>query len=135
MTTDRRPTVLVIDDDTGVRQTLAAMIERSGYSARLAASGDEGVRVYCRHQDEITAVVLDVRMPEKDGPHTLTELRRLNPTLPCVFVTGYSPEYSYEELTERGAVVLSKPVVAADLARAIRAAGGTGTPPGGGSGE
>jgi two-component system cell cycle sensor histidine kinase/response regulator CckA len=122
MTTDHRPIVLVIDDDTAVRKILAAMIERSGYVARLAASGDEGVMVYRRHQDEIAAVVLDVRMPEKDGPHTLVELRRVNPALPCVFVTGYSPEYSHEELVERGAVVLPKPVVASELARALRAA-------------
>jgi CheY-like chemotaxis protein len=124
MTDHQRPAVLVIDDDTAVRHTLAAMVERNGYAARVAASGDEGVRVYDRHRDEIAAVVLDVRMPGKDGPDTLAELRARNPALPCVFVTGYSGEYTHGELEGRGAVVLSKPVTAADLGRALRAARG-----------
>jgi FixJ family two-component response regulator len=124
MTYDQhRPAALVIDDDTAVRQTLAAMIEKNGYATRLAASGDEGVRVYDRHRDEIVVVVLDVRMPGKDGPRTLTELRALNPDLPCVFVTGYGGEYTDRDLMDRGAVVLSKPVRLEDLGRAIQAAG------------
>ncbi|HEX4608752.1 MAG TPA: response regulator [Urbifossiella sp.] len=115
-----RPVVLVIDDDTAVRQTLGAMVEWNGYATRLAGSGEEGVRVYDRHRDEIAAVVLDVRMPGKDGPETLEELWARAPDLPCVFITGFGGRYASEELTGRGAVVLSKPVGMDELGQAIR---------------
>ena len=127
MHTEPRPTVLVVDDDTAVRLTLGAMIEHQGFATRLAASGDEGVAEYDRHRDEIAAVVLDVRMPGKDGPHTLAELRERDPDLPCVFVTGYAGAYGTDDLAGRGAVVLAKPVAADDLGRAIRAARGPAT--------
>lgn len=120
MSTQLHRTILVIDDDAGVRHVIGAMVERQGYTARLAAGGDEGVEVYERHRDEIDAVVLDVQMPGRDGPDTLTELRGLNPDLPCVFVTGHSPKYTPEELASRGAVVLAKPVSREQLGRAIR---------------
>ncbi len=91
MTDDQRPTILVIDDDTAIRGVLGAMLEHQGFAARLACSGDEGVTAYDRYRGEIDAVVLDVQMPHKDGPQTLAELRALDASLPCVFVTGYSP--------------------------------------------
>ena len=124
MTDDHRRIVLVIDDEPAVCRALGAMVEWHGYATRLAGSGDEGVAVYARHRDEIAAVVLDVRMPGKDGPQTLAELRALDPRLPCVFVTGNSGRYSYADLERRGAVVLPKPPALADLGRAIRAATG-----------
>jgi len=119
-----RPAVLVIDDDTAVRHTLAAMVEQIGYAARIAASGDEGLREYDRHRDRIAAVLLDVQMPGMDGPQTLAELRVRNPSVPCVFVTGHSPNYSQDELAGWGATVLSKPITLDQLGRAIRAATG-----------
>jgi two-component system OmpR family response regulator len=126
MTNDTRPAVLVVDDDTAVRGVLGAMLEHQGFAVREAASGTEGVETYARHAAEIDAVVLDVQMPEKDGPQTLAELRALDPDVPCVFVTGYSPNYTHGELADQGATVLSKPVTMAELGRAVRAATGRG---------
>ncbi len=122
MDTTLRPSVLVVDDDEGVRTVLGAFVERNGYTAHLAWGGDEGVRLYDRHRAEIAAVVLDVLMPEKDGPQTLTELRQRDPGLPCVFVTGYAGHYAEGELEGRGTLVLNKPVTSTDLGRALRTA-------------
>jgi two-component system cell cycle sensor histidine kinase/response regulator CckA len=116
--------VLVIDDDPAVRKVLGAMAESQGFSPLLAGGGDEGVRLYARHRGAVAAVVLDVQMSGKDGPQTLGELRALDPALPCVFVTGFSPNYSYADLAGRGAVVLSKPLASGELGRALRAATG-----------
>lgn len=124
MTDANRPAVLVIDDDTAVRHTLAAMVEYNGYAARAAASGDEGLQEYDRHREAIAAVVLDVQMPGMDGPQTLAELRARNPGVPCVFVTGHSPNYTHCDLAGCGATVLSKPVTVDQLGRAIRTATG-----------
>jgi CheY-like chemotaxis protein len=124
MGTEARATVLVVDDDAAVRQVLGALAAGSGYVARLAADGDEGVAVFSRHREEIAAVVLDVLMPGKDGPQTLSELRAVDPGVRCVFVTGHSPRYSAEELAGLGAAVVAKPVGLAEFGRALDAATG-----------
>lgn len=114
--------VLVIDDDPAVRAVLGAMVEQSGFPVILAGGGDEGVGLYGRHRGEVAVVVLDVQMPGKYGPQTLAELRALDPTLPCVFVTGHSPDHTFAELANLGAVVLSKPLGAGELGRVLLAA-------------
>lgn len=124
MTDDHRTTVLVIDDEPAVRRVIGAMLEHQGFAVRQAGSGMEGVAVYGRHRGGISAVVLDVQMTGMDGPQTLAELRKLDLGVPCVFVTGYSPNYSDRELADQGAVVLPKPFGPRDLGRAIRDATG-----------
>lgn len=68
------PTVLVVDDDTEVSQCLGVRLEAAGFRVLAASDGEEGLQVAkSRHPD---AVVLDVRMPKKDGMEVLRELRR-----------------------------------------------------------
>jgi CheY-like chemotaxis protein len=116
--------VLVIDNNADVRHVLGVMVERLGYTARLAASGAEGVADYDRHDGGTAAVVLDVRMPGQDGPQTLAALRARDPGLPCVFVTGGFTHYTRSDLEGRGAAVVYKPVCPRELGRAIAVATG-----------
>jgi CheY-like chemotaxis protein len=119
MTDDRR-SVLIIDNNAGVRHVLGVMVESFGYAARLAASGAEAVEEYDRHPGATAAVLLDVRMEGQDGPQTLELLRARDPRLPCVFVTGGFTHYTRADLESRGAAVVFKPVRPGDLGRALR---------------
>ena len=120
---DSRPAVLVVDDDSVVRQTLVAMLAHRGYEPLPAADGDEAVVVCRARPGGVAAAVLDVRMPGMDGPATLDALRALVPGLPCVFVSGHSGEYSESDLLARGGnAVLDKPVASAQLGDAVAAA-------------
>jgi CheY-like chemotaxis protein len=120
---ETRPTVLIVDDTPAVLRTLRAMVGMQGFAALLAGSGDEGVRMYGQHRDEVVAVLLDVEMPGKDGPATLAELRLVTPDLPCVFITGDSPRYPADVLESLGAAVLRKPVDMDELGRVLRSVG------------
>ncbi len=112
---DAKPLVLVVDDDPGVRALLIGMLARLGYAVLAAADGAEGVELYRRHAAEVDLVLLDVRMPEMDGPAALAELRRLNPGVTCCFMTG-DPARAAGDLAALGArAVLTKPFTAADL--------------------
>ena len=58
------PEILVVDDDSGVRQILAALLSRQGFQVHLASNGKAALDVYRRHQSTIRGVLLDVNMPD-----------------------------------------------------------------------
>jgi CheY-like chemotaxis protein len=67
------PTVLVVDDDCELSQCLSVRLQSAGFHVMLAADGEEGVSAAVSHHPD--AIVLDVRMPRKDGLTALRELR------------------------------------------------------------
>ena len=123
MADSQPPTVLVVDDDSVVLQTLAAMLAHRGYEPLPAGGGDEAIGVCRARPGGVAAAVLDVRMPGMDGPATLDALRALVPGLPCVFVSGHTGDYSETDLLARGGTaVLGKPVGLVQLGAAVAAA-------------
>lgn len=78
--------VLLIDDDPLVRQTLNAMLTGSGYEVAEAENGEEGLAVFADSAFE--AAVVDILMPEKEGLETVQELRRLQPDLAILTISG-----------------------------------------------
>lgn len=117
------PAVLVVDDVPAVRRVLAAVVASHGFTPFPAGSGTEAVAVLRESGTSAVAVVLDVQMPEMDGPATLMALREIAPGLPCVFVSGHTGKYSEAELLALGAAaVLDKPNVFAALGPVLRAA-------------
>ncbi len=85
-------TVLVVDDEEGVRKLAKAMLERLGFTVMLAADGMEAVDVFRAHADEIACVLLDLTMPRLDGAETFAELRKLKPGIRVVLSSGYLAE-------------------------------------------
>jgi DNA-binding response OmpR family regulator len=103
------------EDQPELRGLLSLALSAAGFRVYTAADGDEAVRLFRDHRDEITAALLDRGMPGKDGPETLAELRTLRPDLPCCLMTGAGPD-AEEEMLARGANrVLSKPFELAEL--------------------
>ena len=114
--------VCVVDDEPAVRQALTLALRHFGLTVWEAGGGEEAVRLYRRHRDAIAAVLLDVRMPGLDGPQTLALLRREDPAVRVVFMTGNTGDYAAEELLGLGAAaVLEKPFGSLpELARLLR---------------
>src|SRR5207253_376901 len=71
--------VLLIEDETAVRQVTRAMLEAAGYHVLLARDGAEGVRMYTQHQEQVRVVITDMMMPVLDGAATISVLRQINP--------------------------------------------------------
>ncbi len=113
--------VLVVDDDDLVRALLRAALRQQQFVVHEAADGEEALRVYQRHGQDIDVVLLDVRMPRLDGPHTLAALERINPKVCCCFMSGDLGDYSEDELLGMHAArVFRKPFLTDDLAEGIR---------------
>jgi CheY-like chemotaxis protein len=116
-----KPGVLVVDDEHMVRIVVQLGLERNGFDVWLARSGWDAIDLYRRHSEEIAVVLLDVRMPGLDGPHTLDVLRELNPEVTACFMSDDTGTYEPEELLRRGAsYVIAKPFRLDDLANILR---------------
>jgi DNA-binding NtrC family response regulator len=85
-------TVLVVDDDEGVRDIAKESLERAGLSVLTARDGREGVETFRQFADEIRVVFLDRTMPDISGEQAFEEIRLIRPTARIVLVSGYSEE-------------------------------------------
>jgi DNA-binding response OmpR family regulator len=81
-----RRRILVIDDDPGVRSTLAAMLEERGYHVSLAENGERGLAAFRRERPDL--VITDIVMPVKEGLETIRELRSEQPEVPIIAISA-----------------------------------------------
>ncbi len=117
----RAESILVVDDEESFRRVVVRQLENAGYCTIEARDGSEAIKRFAERRDDITAVLLDLVMPNTSGGETLTMLRYYVPDLPVVVTSGYS-ELDALSLTEaeRGVGFLRKPFTAAELTTELR---------------
>ena len=97
----RNAAVLVIDDEEVMRDILGTLLEREGYSVRLASSGQEGLDL--AKSLPFDAVIVDVMMPGIDGLQVLDELKKHDEELPVLMITAYASMESAISAMKKGA--------------------------------
>jgi len=116
-------TVLVVDDEQLVRDVAARILEYSGFDVITAAEAQQGVELFRQLADEITAVLLDMTMPEMSGEEAFRELRRIRPDVPVILTSGYNEQDAVGQFTEQGlAGFVHKPFDVETLVRTMREA-------------
>ncbi|MBX7112109.1 MAG: response regulator transcription factor [Dehalococcoidia bacterium] len=111
--------ILVIDDETDIRQAVALMLARGGYEVVEAANGREGLRRF--HADTPDLVLLDVAMPELDGWQTLDRIRDMS-EVPVLMLTARGLESDRVRGLDAGADdYLVKPFGGQELLARVRA--------------
>ncbi len=113
--------VLLVDDEEGVRSTLAKMLEQGGFSVVAVNNGLQAVAEL--QQQPFGAIVTDILMPFLEGRRFYDELASERPEMTerVVFVTGWSDDKQVRAIAERtGRPVLRKPVRAQELVGAVR---------------
>jgi CheY-like chemotaxis protein len=112
--------ILVVDDEWTVRAVLSVVLREKGFALWLAADGQEALDLYRRHHKTIGVVLLDVRMPGRDGVQTLAALQEVNPRVRCCFMSGDLGSYTEQELCDLGAAaVLQKPFRVTEVAQML----------------
>jgi len=102
-------TILIIDDDKSVRESLKMILEYEHYEVEFAENGEQGLQK-TDHQ-YINAVLLDVKMSGMDGIEVLTKIRQKNEKLPVIMISGHGTIETAVEATKLGAFdFLSKPL-------------------------
>ena len=103
-------TVLVIDDEALIRQSITTYLGDSGFTVWEADDGPNGLKAAADHDPEV--ILLDLRMPEMDGLDVLAEVNRRHPETPVVVVTGAGVLKDAVEALRLGAFdFISKPII------------------------
>ena len=115
-------TILLVEDDEGVRLTTTAILERAGYHVLTAGSAEVAIELARRGENAIDIVLTDVVMPTMSGVEMLPLLRAFRPGLKAIFMSGYAGEHITARGLSLGDVLLEKPFSKNDLLRKIRKA-------------
>jgi len=114
-------TVLVVDDDYAVRSLAASVLYEAGYTVELAEDGVQAIERMSLLGDRVSLVLLDLTMPQLGGAEAAMELRRLQPDIPIVAMSGYGDVEVMERFS--GARIdefLPKPFTPDQLAAKVR---------------
>src|ERR1035437_3296525 len=96
------PSILVVDDDQALASTLKDFLTREGYSVEVALSGAEALAIQAANP-HISLALVDLIMPMMDGLSLSDELRRCDPNLSVVIMTGYGTIETAVDAIKRGA--------------------------------
>ncbi|HLY16518.1 MAG TPA: ATP-binding protein [Bryobacteraceae bacterium] len=117
-----RETVLVAEDEAGVRELVTTQLRRLGYKVLAAASGEEALGIARAHTGTIDLLLSDVVMPKMGGRELALELQKIRPGLHVMFVSGYAGQTTEQALKGSGACILGKPFSLKELATTVRIA-------------
>lgn len=80
--------MLVVDDENSILEISRQTLEAFGYRVLTAEDGAQAVALYAQHSREIAVVITDMMMPTMDGPMLIAALRRINPDVAVIAVSG-----------------------------------------------
>ncbi len=116
-------TILLVEDEEGIRRSASRILSRFGYQVLLAADGEEALALYRRRRAEIHLVISDVVMPRLGGTGLYQELQRDAHPPKFIFTSGYTArEVGDRAALERAGPLLQKPWNVDDLLRRVRQA-------------
>jgi len=114
----RRPSILVVDDDEGIRENLAELLSMDGYGTVTASNAEEALdRI---ESGEVDLLLTDFQMPGANGMDLIEAARRTRPALRAVLITAFP--YVYEQIDparRREVVLLLKPFAADEVLRIV----------------
>ncbi len=115
----QKNTVLIVDDEPIVRESISDWLKDGGYQVATAETGEEALNLI--EKQDFSVLVLDIRLPGLTGISVLKEVKARRPWIKSIIITAYPSAETTSEATKLGAVdYLVKPVAADDLEKLIR---------------
>lgn len=115
-------TLLVADDDEGVRKFTRGVFEGFGYTVVTAKDGEEAVKKFKASKGGIDLLILDVIMPNMNGKETYEAIREIQPGIRALFASGYNEEVIQKKgLLDDGSNFILKPTSPKELLKQVRA--------------
>jgi two-component system, cell cycle sensor histidine kinase and response regulator CckA len=118
---DEQATVLVVEDEDALRATIRRLLQGAGYTVLEAPNGARALQLLedSAHR-RISLVLTDLRMPVMDGRQLASALARRRPSLPIVFMSGFTAQLMDLRLVSPNVAFLAKPFRDDDLLEAVR---------------
>jgi signal transduction histidine kinase/ActR/RegA family two-component response regulator len=114
-------TILLVDDEPAVLDSVERMLNTLGYTVFLAGSGREALELYEEYQDRIDMVVLDMVMPGSAGGEIYDRMKEINPNVKVLLSSGYDINGEVEAILERGCDdFVQKPFSLQEISQRIR---------------
>jgi CheY-like chemotaxis protein len=114
-------TILIVDDDGNVIDTVRDLLKALGYSVLTASSGDEALSTYRRQKGRIDLVLLDFMMPGMNGDEAFRQLKSIDPRVRVILMSGNNVEEDLRELLSLGFdAILKKPFKVYELTKVLR---------------
>jgi two-component system, cell cycle sensor histidine kinase and response regulator CckA len=114
-------TVLLCEDEDGVREFARRVLEDAGYRVLVAENGKRGIEIAALHPSSIHLLVTDVFMPGLDGGRLARSLRSTRPDLEVLFISGYTANIvARHGVLEEGVMLLEKPFTRRRLLELVR---------------
>ena len=93
-------TILVVDDQKNMCWILSKILSEAGFSVEIVGTAEDALSLVA--DGRISAVIIDYRLPDMDGLHLFSEIRRYNPKIPAVLITSYGSKQLREDALQLG---------------------------------
>jgi CheY-like chemotaxis protein len=114
-------TVLLVEDEEGVRKLIKTLLQQGGYTVIEAQNGSEALAIFQTHADRIQLVVSDIIMPQMSGPELVQYLTALRPGLKFLYISGYTDDSIIQDgLLDAETRFLQKPFTSGNLLSKVR---------------
>jgi PAS domain S-box-containing protein len=114
--------ILVVDDESAIREIAREALRTFGYQVLTAADGTEALALFAERRETVRCVITDMMMPFMDGPATIRALRKLAPDLKIIATSGLKADGKTAEAAQLGVVTfLQKPYTAEALLKTVAA--------------
>jgi excisionase family DNA binding protein len=117
-----QPSVLVVDDDTGLQQMFRLFLKKEGFARTVVGTGKEALSALQKQKFELC--FLDLQLPDTTGDEIYKEAKEIQPDMPIVIITGYPDSQMLNNILKLGPVtVLKKPLKAETLQQTMQMLG------------
>lgn len=108
--------ILLVDDEITIRDVTKTSLENNNYQVLTASDGIEAIAIYAQYKKEISAVLMDMMMPEMDGVTAIRALQRMNSQVKIIAISGLAAsDKVYAAMSYGAKLFLSKPYTSEDL--------------------
>ncbi len=111
--------LLVVDDEEDICAIAKEALQDSGYRVLTAGDGTEGIAVFAQNRHEICAILCDLMMPIMDGPATMRAIKKLEPDVPIIAMSGLMEERAESAKMAGASALLEKPFSANSLLQVV----------------
>jgi DNA-binding NtrC family response regulator len=113
--------ILLVDDDKGVRDLVEKLLKRNGYRVIKAIDGEDAVQKFKESHDDLDLVILDVIMPKMNGKEVYDIISVISPDVKVLFISGYTADIiTGSFVVDDRCSFVSKPIKANELLRKVR---------------